>query len=85
VLGSSRHTVGRWLAAYERGGLPQLFTIGKAPGNVPLVSPALQPALRDRVAPPQGLASYTALWPWLRQEYGLPMADKTVPRFVRSQ
>jgi hypothetical protein len=36
-LGVSRNTVGRWLAAYERGGLAQLLTIAKAPGKTPLV------------------------------------------------
>jgi transposase len=85
LLGVSRNTVGRWLAAYESGGLPQMLIIGKAPGKVPLLSPAMQQALRARLAQPQGFASYKAIWQWLRQEYGLPIAYKTVPRFVRYQ
>src|SRR5919197_3952405 len=85
LLGISRNTVGRWLAAYESGGLPQLLTIGKAPGKVPLLSSVMQQALRDRLAQSPGFASYKAIWQWLRQEYGLPIAYKTVHRFVRYQ
>src|SRR5919109_1108783 len=83
LLGVSRHTVGRWLAAYQTGGVPQLLTIATAPGKAPLLSDAIRQALRQRVAEPGGFASYTALWQWLRQEYGVSMAYKTVHRFVR--
>jgi transposase len=83
LLGVSRNTVGRWLAAYQAGGVTQRLTIAKAPGKVPLLSPALQQALRERLAQPQGLASYMVIWPWLRQECGVPMAYKTVHKFVR--
>jgi transposase len=83
LLGVNRDTVGRWLAAYTRGGIPQMLTIAKAPGKPPLLSEAIQQALRDRVAQPQGFASYKAIWHWLQQEYGVPLAYKTVHRFVR--
>jgi transposase len=83
LLGVHRDTVGRWLAAYVRGGVPQMVTIAKAPGKPPLLSEAMRQALRDRLAQPQGLASYKAIWQWLRQEYGLAIAYQTVHRFVR--
>ena len=38
-----------------------------APGNVPLLSPAMQQALRDRLSPPHGFASDNAIWQGLRQ------------------
>jgi hypothetical protein len=60
-----------------------MLTVTKAPGNVPLLTPAMQQALRDRLTQPQGFASDTALWQWLRQEYGLSIADQTVHTFVR--
>ena len=41
LLGGKRDTVGRWLAAYARGGIPQLLAIAKAPGKPPLVSEGL--------------------------------------------
>src|ERR671923_2524861 len=80
LLGVSRNTVGRWLAAYERGGMAQLLTIAKAPGKTPLVPPAVRQALTHRLAQPEGFASYKAIWHWLQQEYGLSIAYKTVHR-----
>ena len=85
LLGVSRHTIGRWLAAYERGGIPQLLTIAKAPGNAPLLPPAVRQALRHRLAQPEGFASDQAIWPWLQDEYGLSLAYKTVHKLVRYQ
>jgi transposase len=75
--------VGRWLAAYATGGTLQMLTIAKAPGKVPFLSPAMRQALRDRLSQPHGFASYKAIWQWLRQEYGVPIAYKTVHKFVR--
>ncbi len=83
LLGVNRDTVGRWLAAYTRGGIPQMLTIAKAPGKPPLLSKAIQQALRDRLAQPQGFASYKAIWHGLQQEYGVPLAYQTGHRFVR--
>jgi transposase len=83
LLGVNRDTVGRWLVAYTQGGIPQLLTIAKAPGKPPLLSEAMQQALRERLAQPQGFAGYKAIWQWLRQEYGLTIAYQTVHRFVR--
>jgi len=37
LLGVNRDTVGRWLAAYAQGGIPQMLTIAKAPGKLPLL------------------------------------------------
>jgi transposase len=84
LLGGSRDPVGRWLAAYATGGLLQMLTMAKAPGKTSLLSPAVQQALRQRLAPPDGFASDQAIWQWRRQEYGLAMADKTGHTFVRS-
>jgi transposase len=84
LLGVRRHTVGRWLAADKTGGVPQMLTIAKAPGQGPLLSEARREALCRRLAEPGGFASYHAIWPWLRQEYGVPIAYKTAPRVVRS-
>jgi transposase len=83
LLGVNRDTVGRWLTAYARGGLAQMLTIAKAPGKAPLLSPPMQRTRRDRLTEPHGFASYQAIWQWLRQEYGLAIAYKTVQKFVR--
>jgi Homeodomain-like domain len=50
-LGVSRNTVGRWLAAYTTGGILQMLTMAKAPGEVPLLADAMREALRQRLAP----------------------------------
>jgi transposase len=83
LLGVSRNTVGRWLAAYAVGGITRMLTIAKAPGKPPLLSPAIRQALRERLAQPDGFASYKALWQWLQHEYGLSIAYKTVHKLVR--
>jgi transposase len=83
LLGVHRDTVGRWLAAYATGGILQMLMIAKAPGKARLLSPEVQQLLRQRLAHPEGFASYKAIWQWLRQEYGLAIAYKTVHKFVR--
>jgi transposase len=83
LLGVHRDTVGRWLAAYASGGLPQMLTIAKAPGPLPLVSPAMQQALRDRLSQPHGFASDQAMGQWLHQAYGVPLAYQMGHTFVR--
>jgi transposase len=84
LLGGNRDTVGRWLVAYAQGGIPQLLTIAQAPGKPPLLSEAMRQALRERLAQPQGCASYQAIGHGLRQEYGLAMAYQPGHRVVRS-
>ena len=74
LLGVSRHTVGRWLAAYRSGGVPQLLTMATAPGQAPLLTDARREALRRRLAEPGGVASDHAIWPWVRQAYGVSVA-----------
>ena len=48
LLGGSRHPVSRWLAADEAGGVAQLLTLATAPGQAPLLSPAMPHALQAR-------------------------------------
>lgn len=83
LLGGSRNTVGRWRAAYESGGVTRMSTLAKAPGNVPHVPHTGQEPLRQRLAQPEGFASYKAIRQWLQPEYGVPLAYKTVHRLGR--
>jgi transposase len=83
LLGVNRDTVGRWLDAYARGGVARMLTIAKAPGKPARLSAAMQHGLRERLAQPQGFASYKAIWQWVAQEYGVSIAYKTVHKFVR--
>jgi len=43
----------------------------------------MQQALRQRLAHPDGFASYKAIWQWLQRDYGLSIAYKTVHKLVR--
>ena len=61
-----------------------MLTLTKAPGQVPRLAEAMREALCQRLAEPGGLASYKAIWQWRRQDYGVPIADQTVHRVVRS-
>ena len=83
LLGGNRHTVGRWRDTYARGGVAQMLTTAQAPGTPALWSAAMQPGLRERLAPPHGRASYKAIWQWVSQEYGVSSASKTAQKFVR--
>jgi hypothetical protein len=57
LLGVSRNTVGRWLAAYKTGGGSQRLTIAKAPCRVPLLS--VETIIRQYAkATSQSLTSY---------------------------
>jgi hypothetical protein len=55
LLAVHRHTVRAWLTAYERGGLPALLTIQKAPGKRRALSPAVRAQLQTRLEQPRGL------------------------------
>ena len=83
LLGVPRETVGRWRAASARGGLPQRLTMAKAPGQGPLFSSALQPALRARLRQPHRLGRDHAVGHGWRQDDGLAMASNTVHQCVR--
>jgi transposase len=83
-LAVHRNTVGRWLAAYQSGGLEQLLTSKRAggiPGQKTLAPPVWQ-ALQDRLQQ-DGFSSYGAVQRWLAQEWGQSVCYKTVHRLVR--
>lgn len=84
-LAHHRNTIGRWLAAYQRGGLDALLTqkpLGKPPGQRTLAEPVLE-ALQQRLATPEGFASYVEVQQWLRDEFDLAVPYKTVHKLVR--
>jgi transposase len=83
-LAHHRNTIGRWLAAYQRGGLEALLKqkpLGKPPGQRTLPQPVLE-ALQQRLAAPEGFASYLEVQTWLRDESGLEIPYKTVHKLV---
>lgn len=83
-LGVHRNTVGRWLKAYQNGGLKQLLDIrrpGAKPGQKTLSPPVLA-ALQARLNH-EGFAGYLEVQQWLAEEYALQVPYATVHKLVR--
>ena len=82
VLGVHRDTVGRWLKAYEEGGLSGLLTKGKAKGKTPLLPAEVQADLKERLQSPAGFKSYKEIQQFIQDEYGINISYKTVHKLV---
>ena len=83
LLAVHRHTIRAWLTQYEAGGLPALLTLKKAPGKRSTLTPAILEALRQRLAQPQGFASYGEIQRYLAQEHHIHLRYSTVHGLVR--
>jgi hypothetical protein len=85
LLGGHRHTIGRWLAIYARGGLAALLQTyvpaGKPVSRAPQVLASLEQALHR----PEGFPSYEALRQWVRQPHGVEVMYKTLSTLVRTR
>jgi transposase len=83
-LALHRNTIGRWLAAYEQGGLDRLLTVektGAKPGQKTLPEPVWQ-ALQARLNA-EGFSDYKHVQRWLAEEWGLEIPYKTLHPLVR--
>lgn len=78
-----RHTIGRWLDAYERGGLPALLEIKIHSNRQPVLSPPVQRALVARLRAPKGFGSYREAQGWLKKKWGVEVKYKTLHRLIR--
>ena len=83
-LGLHRNTVGRWLRAYQDGGLEKLLEIHRpgAKAGQKTLSPAVLAALQERLDH-EGFAGYLEVQQWLAQEYALQVPYPTVHKLVR--
>lgn len=73
LLGRDRTTIGSWLALYHQGGLSALLDIYVSPGKAPALSPEHLEQLKQRLAQPDGFASYTEAQQWIRDTLGVEM------------
>jgi len=83
-LAVHRNTIGRWVAAYEEGGLPALLHIektGAKPGQRSLPEAALN-ELREKLDA-EGFDGYTDVQRWLAEAWGLEVRYATLHRLVR--
>lgn len=78
-------TITRWLTRYQQGGLSALLTTGKAPGAVPKIGGEALTKLQERLAQPEGFASYQDIQQWLEDHCQLKVEYGTVYRTVRYQ
>ncbi len=83
-LAVHRNTIGRWLSAYESGGLAEVLTLDTpgAKSEQRTLSPAVLEALRERLAR-EGFASYGEVLTWLAKEHGVVVPYPTLHKLVR--
>ena len=83
-LAVHRNTIGRWLAAYQKGGLDGLLQIrtGGAPPGQKTLSPPVLAALEERLRE-DSFAGYLEVQRWLADEYALDVPYSTVHKLVR--
>jgi transposase len=85
-LDMHRNSVKNWLDAYGQSGLEGLLRIGTT-GPKPeqkTLPPAVFEALRERVEG-EGFSGYTGAQEWLRREFGLDVAYRTVHGLIRER
>lgn len=83
-LAVHRNTVGRWLDLYRQYGLEALLQIdsGGAPVGQRTLSAQAFNALQERLAQPQGFASYSEIQQWLAQEWDEVISYSAAHRLV---
>ena len=82
LLGVHRITVGRWFAAYRKGGLNGLLEIKKPPGRVPLITVDIQAGIKERLAESGGFKSYVEIQQFIAAEYHVDVSYKAVHKLV---
>ena len=82
LLGVHRTTLGAWLALYAEGGRARLLDLYVAPGKASSVPPDVRAALQERLAQPEGFASYGEIQTWLAETHGVHMQYAALHKLV---
>jgi transposase len=85
LLNVDRNTVGRWLDHYEHGGLPALLHVYVPAGKRKPLSADQLALLRQRLADPQGFASYDEVRRWIADTLGVTLSYNATHKLVRYQ
>ena len=85
LLGLDRNTVGRWLARYRHGGLAALTAVYVPAGKPPALSPDQLSQLQQRLAQPDGFASYGEIQQWIASTLGVEMGYHAVHTLVHDK
>ncbi len=85
LLGVERNTIGRWLTRYAQGGLDALLDIYIPAGKTPALTPAQLTQLQQRLAQPEGFASYGEIQQWIATTLGVQMGYHAVHTLVHDK
>jgi transposase len=85
LLGVERNTIGRWLTQYTQGGLAALLEIYVPAGKAPALAPAQRAQLQQRLAQPEGFASYSEIQQWIATSFGVQMGYHAVHTLVHDK
>jgi transposase len=85
LLGVDRNTIGRWLTQYRDGGLAALLAVYVPTGKRPALAPDQVAQLRQRLAQPDGFASYGAIQQWIATTFGVQMGYHAVHTLVHDK
>ena len=78
-----RHTIGRWLAAYERGGLAAMLEIRIHSNRQPVIPAPVQRALVAKLRSAKGFGSYGEAQQWLQKKWRVRVKYKTLHHLIR--
>ena len=85
LLGVDRNTIGRWLTQYTQGGLDALLDIYVPAGKAPALAPAQLTPLQQRLAQPEGFASYGEIQQWIATTLGVQLGYHAVHTLVHDK
>ena len=85
LLGVDRNTVGRWVAQYRAGGLTALLAVYVPAGKRPALTSDQLAQLRQRLAQPDGFASYGEIQQWIATSFGVQMGYHAVHTLVHDK
>ncbi len=85
LLGVERNTIGRWLTQYTQGGLDTLLDLYVPAGKAPALSPVQLAQLQQRLAQPEGFASYGEIQQWIATTLGVEMGYHAVHTLVHDK
>lgn len=83
LVAGHRHTIGRWLDAYARGGLAALLEVKIHSNRQPVIPAPAQRALAAKLRSPKGFGSYGEAHQWLQEKWSVRVKYKTLHRWIR--
>jgi transposase len=79
LLNRSQFAIGQWIDIYRHRGLNGLLQLNYRGGNLaPSIPMEIQFQLKEKLAQPEGVASYKAVQIWLKETQGLEVPYSTV-------